>query len=92
MQFEGQRLTYRELNGRANQLAHYLRGLGVGPEKLVGICMERSLEMVIGLLGILKAGGAYVPLDLTYPKRAFNIHVGRCSGVGLAHRANVDRG
>jgi amino acid adenylation domain-containing protein len=67
-QFEGNQLTYRELNARANQLAHYLEGLGVGPEKLVGICIERSIEMVIGLLGILKAGGAYVPLDPSYPK------------------------
>ncbi len=62
------RLTYRELNEKSNQLAHYLRGLGVGPEVLVGICVERSLEMVVGLLGILKAGGAYVPLDPDYPK------------------------
>jgi amino acid adenylation domain-containing protein len=61
-------LTYRELNARANQLAHYLRKLGVGPEILVGICVERSLEMIVGLLGILKAGGAYVPLDPAYPK------------------------
>jgi amino acid adenylation domain-containing protein len=68
LMFEEQQLTYRELNQRANQLAHYLRGLGVGPERLVGICVERSLEMVIGLLGILKAGGAYVPLDPSYPK------------------------
>jgi amino acid adenylation domain-containing protein len=67
LEFEGRQLTYRELNRRANQLAHYLRGLGIGPEKLVGICVERSLEMVIGLLGILKAGGAYVPLDPAYP-------------------------
>lgn len=66
--FEKQRLTYSELNARANQLAHYLRKLGVRPETLVGIYMERSLEMVIGLLGILKAGGAYVPLEPTYPK------------------------
>jgi amino acid adenylation domain-containing protein len=65
--FEDQRLTYRELNERANQLAHYLRDLGVGPEALVGICLERSVEMVVGLLGILKAGGAYVPLDPAYP-------------------------
>ena len=65
--FEGEQLTYRELNVRANQLAHYLKMLGVKPEVLVGICVERSLEMVIGLLGILKAGGAYVPLDPTYP-------------------------
>ena len=60
-------LTYRELDARANQLAWYLRGLGVGPEVCVGLCVERSLEMVVGLLGILKAGGAYVPLDPTYP-------------------------
>ncbi len=60
-------LTYGELNARANQLAHYLRSLGVGPDTLVGICAERSPEMVIGLLGILKAGGAYVPLDPGYP-------------------------
>ena len=66
--FEGEQLTYAELNRRANQLAHYLQKLGVGPEVLVGICVERSLEMVVGLLGILKAGGAYVPLDPAYPK------------------------
>ncbi|KYC36593.1 non-ribosomal peptide synthetase [Scytonema hofmannii PCC 7110] len=66
--FEDEQLTYRELNARANQLAHYLRKLGVEPEVLVGICVERSLDMVIGLLGILKAGGAYVPLDPTYPQ------------------------
>lgn len=66
--FEDQQLTYRELNQRANQLAHHLRSLGVGPEVLVGICMERSLEMMVGLLGILKAGGAYVPLDSAYPQ------------------------
>ncbi|MFP4099132.1 amino acid adenylation domain-containing protein [Coleofasciculus sp.] len=63
-----QPLTYRELNARANQLAHYLQRLGVKPEVLVGICVERSLEMVVGLLGILKAGGAYVPLDPSYPQ------------------------
>jgi amino acid adenylation domain-containing protein len=68
--FEGQELTYHELNAEANQLAHYLKKHGVGPEVLVGICMERSLEMVIGLLGVLKAGGAYVPLDPTYPKKS----------------------
>ena len=60
-------LTYRELNRRANQVAHYLQALGVGPEVLVGLCIERSLAMVVGLLGILKAGAAYVPLDPTYP-------------------------
>lgn len=65
--FDSQQLTYRQLNERANQLANYLRTLGVKPEVLVGICVERSLEMVVGLLGILKAGGAYVPLDPNYP-------------------------
>ncbi|MHC5717877.1 MAG: non-ribosomal peptide synthetase, partial [Nostoc sp.] len=67
--FEDEQLTYEELNHRANQLADYLRSLGVKPEILVGICVERSLEMVIGILGILKAGGAYVPLDPAYPKK-----------------------
>jgi amino acid adenylation domain-containing protein/non-ribosomal peptide synthase protein (TIGR01720 family) len=62
-----QSLTYRELNRRANQLAHYLRDLKVGPETLVGLCADRSIELLIGLLGILKAGGAYVPLDPAYP-------------------------
>jgi amino acid adenylation domain-containing protein len=66
--FEEQHLTYGKLNERANQLARHLQRLGVGPETLVGICMERSLQMVVGLLGILKAGGAYVPLDPEYPK------------------------
>ncbi|MCC6810925.1 MAG: amino acid adenylation domain-containing protein, partial [Deltaproteobacteria bacterium] len=66
--FDGQTLSYRELDERSNQLAHYLRKRGVGPETLVPICMERSAEMVVGLLGILKAGGAYVPLDPSYPR------------------------
>ena len=66
--FEDQRLTYQELNRRANQLAHHLQNLGVGPEVLVGICVEHSLEMMIGILGIWKAGGAYLPLDPAYPK------------------------
>ena len=60
-------LTYRELNRHANQVAHYLLTLGIGTEALVGLCIERSLAMVVGLLGILKAGAAYVPLDPTYP-------------------------
>ena len=67
--FEDQQLSYGELNRRANQLAHYLRKLGVGPETLVGICVERSLEMIVGLLAILKAGGAYVPLDPSFPQQ-----------------------
>ncbi len=65
--FEDQQLTYRELNEQANQLAHYLHSLGIVPETLVGICVERSLYTAIGLMGILKAGGAYVPLDPSYP-------------------------
>ncbi|WP_242071964.1 non-ribosomal peptide synthetase [Nostoc sp. FACHB-110] len=63
-----QQLTYTQLNHKANQLAHHLQQLGVGPEVLVGICVERSLDLVVGVLGILKAGGAYVPIDPTYPK------------------------
>jgi amino acid adenylation domain-containing protein/FkbM family methyltransferase len=66
--FEEQQLTYQELNSKANQLAHYLITQGVDPEVLVGICVERSIEMIVGLLAILKAGGAYVPLDPRYPK------------------------
>ena len=65
--YEGREMSYEELNGRAYQLGRYLRKLGVGPEVRVGICVERSLEMVVGLLGLLKAGGAYVPLDPGYP-------------------------
>jgi len=66
--FGTEHLTYRQLNRRANQLAHRLRELGVRPDTLVGLCVERSLEMVVGLLGILKSGGAYVPLDPVYPQ------------------------
>jgi amino acid adenylation domain-containing protein len=66
--YEKRQLTYHELNTRANQLARFLKKLGVGPEVLVGICMERSIEMIVGILGILKAGGAYVPMDPSYPK------------------------
>ncbi|MBL8676522.1 MAG: amino acid adenylation domain-containing protein, partial [Alphaproteobacteria bacterium] len=66
--YEDQQLTYQQLNQKANQLAHHLRGLGVKPDTLIAIAMERSLEMIIGLLGILKADGAYVPLDPSYPQ------------------------
>ena len=66
-ELEDNQLTYRELNNRANQLAHFLRKNGVAPDTLVGICVQRSLQMLVGMLGVLKAGGAYVPLDPTYP-------------------------
>jgi amino acid adenylation domain-containing protein len=75
---EGQQLTYRELNVRANQLSHFLRSRGVGPEVMVGICLDRTLELVIGLLGILKAGGAYVPLDLSYPRERVAFMLSDC--------------
>ena len=66
--YEGEKLRYRELNERANQLAHYLRELGVGPDVVVGLCVERSVEMIVGVFAILKAGGAYLPLDSTNPQ------------------------
>ena len=66
--YDGNSLSYAGLNRRANQLARYLRGMGIGPDTLVGICVERSLEMAVGVMGILKAGAAYVPLDPQYPK------------------------
>ena len=66
---EGEQVTYGELNRRSNQLAHYLREIGVGPEVVVALCVEKSVEMVVGLLGILKAGGAYLPLDPEYPQQ-----------------------
>ncbi len=65
--YAGEKLTYDQLNRQANQVAHYLRTLGVGPETIVGISVERSLAMIVGILGILKAGGAYLPVDPTYP-------------------------
>jgi amino acid adenylation domain-containing protein len=71
--FEEQQLTYRELNSRANQLANHLRHCGLGPETVVGICLERSVEMIVSLLGILKAGGAYLPLDPAYPTERLSV-------------------
>ena len=89
--FGEQQLTYRQLEERANQLAHHLRGLGVGPEVVVGLCVERSLEMIVGLLGILKAGGAYLPLDPGYPpeRLAFMLEDSRAP-VLLTQSALVD--
>ncbi|HKR15496.1 MAG TPA: amino acid adenylation domain-containing protein [Pyrinomonadaceae bacterium] len=68
VEFQNTRLTYRQLNEKANQLAHYLIELGVGPDTLVGLCVERSVELIAGVIGILKAGGAYVPFDPAYPQ------------------------
>ena len=98
--FEGEPLSYRELNARANQLAHYLQGQGIGAEELVGVLMERSLEMVIALYAILKAGGAYVPLEPTYPRERLEFMVSdlrmpvvltqeRFAGLLPAHSAQV---
>jgi non-ribosomal peptide synthetase component F len=67
VEFGHEHLTYRELNDRSNQLAYFLQKLGIGPEVLVGLCVHRSLEMIVGLIAVLKAGGAYVPIDPTYP-------------------------
>ena len=76
MVFEDKELTYRELNARANQLAHsFLSRLASGPRCLFGLYLERSIEMVVALLGILKAGGAYVPLDPTYPIERLSVMV-----------------
>ncbi|HEU4511146.1 MAG TPA: amino acid adenylation domain-containing protein [Pyrinomonadaceae bacterium] len=80
--YEGGQLSYRELDSRANHLAGYLQKLGVGPEVLVGICVERSVEMMVGLLGTLKAGGAYVPIDPSYPPERVSFLLADC-------RANV---
>ncbi len=89
---EDEAVSYGELNAHANQLAHYLRGLGVGPEVVVGLCVERSVEMIVGLLGILKAGGAYLPLDPEYPRErlAFMLKDAGTS-VLITQQALVDR-
>ena len=72
--YEGETLSYGELNRRANRLGHHLRGLGVKPDGRVAICVERGFEMIVGLLGVLKAGGAYVPLDPGYPAERLQFH------------------
>jgi amino acid adenylation domain-containing protein len=88
----GERLRYAELNRRANQLAHHLRACGVGPDVAVGICLERSVEMVIALFAILKAGGVYVPLDPTYPPDRLRGMLDDSAPLAvLAHAASRDR-
>ena len=81
--YEDQSLSYEQLNRKANQLAHRLITLGIRPDDRVAICVERSLEMVIGLLGILKAGGAYVPLDPSYPEERLAYMLADCAPVAL---------
>ena len=90
--YEGSQLTYRELNARANQLAHYLQARDVGPESRVGIWMERSLEMMVALMGTLKAGGAYVPLDPNYPQGRLSFMLGDAQVPVLLTAAEVFKG
>ena len=87
--FEDRQLTYAELNARANRLAHHLRSLGAGPETRVAICLERSLEMVVGLLAVLKAGGAYVPLDPAYPEERLAFMLADSAPLALLTQGNL---
>jgi amino acid adenylation domain-containing protein len=87
LEYEGERLSYGELNQRANQLGHYLRELGVGPETLVAVLLERSVEMVVGLLGVLKAGAAYVPIDPEYPAERVRYMLADCGARVLLTQA-----
>jgi amino acid adenylation domain-containing protein len=90
--FEDQQLSYRVLNEKANQLAHYLASLNIGPEKLVGICLERSLFMLVAVLGILKAGGGYLPLDPTYPKARLKFMLADAQApVLLTHTGQIEK-
>ncbi|MCG3161078.1 MAG: Linear gramicidin synthase subunit D [Acidobacteria bacterium] len=87
--FEDQQLSYRELNRRANQLAHYLRKMGVGPESLVGVCVERSVEMIVAALGALKAGAAYVPMDPAYPEDRLRFMIEDSQAAVLLTRSSI---
>ena len=87
--FEDEQLSYAELNRRANQLAHYLRELGVKPDDRVAICVERSLEMIVALLAVLKAGGAYVPLDPAYPHERLRFMLEDTAPVALLTQSHL---
>lgn len=87
--YEEEELTYRDLNRQANQVAHYLRSLGVKPEERVGVCVDRGLEMTIGLLGVLKAGGVYVPLDPEYPPDRLRYMVEDCKPVVVLMQSHL---
>src|SRR5262249_20329313 len=87
--YEGASLSYGELNRRANQLAHYLRRLGAGPGERVALCVERSLDMMVGLLAVLKAGGVYVPLDPTYPEERLRFMLEDSAPVALLTQAHL---
>ena len=92
MVFEDRTLTYAALDAHANRLAHRLRDLGVGPDVLVGVCAERSLELVVGLLAVLKAGGAYLPLDPEYPAGRLTDMVSDAGAAGGAAARRGTRG
>ena len=89
LEFDGEALSYCELNTRANRLAHYLQANGVGPEVMVGLCMERSLDLIVAILGILKAGGAYVPLDPKYPRQRLGFILEDCAAPILVTQSSL---
>ena len=89
--FEEESVSYGELNRRANRLAHYLRSLGVKPDDRVAICLERSAEMIVALLGVLKAGGAYVPLDPGYPEERLRFMLEDSAPAALLTEAGLKR-
>ena len=88
--FEGTKLTYKELSERSNQLAQYLINKGIEANTFVGICVERSLEMLVGILGVLKSGGAYVPIDPSFPKERIN-YIIKDSGLRILLSDNNSR-
>jgi len=88
--YDGERLSYGELNAQANRLAHHLRELGVMPDARVAICMERSLDMIVGLLAVLKAGGAYVPLDPAYPAERLRYMLADSTPVAILTHGQID--